>query len=263
MPSADSDLIQRAVTGILFLLVMVSSILISFWTAWAIFGLIVVLGSLEMAQLLSLIKKWGYAIINLLIFIGCSLPELYSILPVPMFLVIGLMLNALVLRQNVSPMQSRSLGLLGTILIPLSFALLLSPVFSDTDRSGILFFFILLWTNDTMAYVSGRSLGKRPLAPRISPKKTWEGFLGGVLSSIILAILLSDLFEFGKGQAMIFGLLVSTFGTLGDLTESAIKRAVNVKDSGGLLPGHGGVLDRFDGVFLAAPIVWLFLRYWT
>jgi phosphatidate cytidylyltransferase len=121
-------------------------------------------------------------------------------------------------------------------------------------------YFILMWANDVFAYLSGTTFGKHKLMPRVSPKKTWEGLIGGALASIGAAYLVS-LFavEINYFHWIIVSIIIVTFGSLGDLTESLLKRQVGVKDSGSLLPGHGGILDRFDGVLLSAPFVLFYL----
>jgi len=121
-------------------------------------------------------------------------------------------------------------------------------------------FMILLWTNDTGAYLAGRSFGKRKLFERISPKKTWEGFVGGVLLAVVVALNLEKYFgALLTWQWVALAVIIGVFGTLGDLVESMLKRSLHVKDSGSILPGHGGLLDRFDGLLVAAPLVYLFL----
>lgn len=122
---------------------------------------------------------------------------------------------------------------------------------------------ILVWTTDTLAYFVGRAIGKRPLAPRISPKKTWEGTIGGAVSAVVAGVILKlTLLSFlAWPHVIIVALLCGTLGQLGDLAESKMKRSVGVKDSGALLPGHGGMLDRFDSMIVVAPAVYLYLRY--
>ncbi len=121
-------------------------------------------------------------------------------------------------------------------------------------------FLILLWTNDTGAYLAGRSFGKRKLFERISPKKTWEGFFGGLILAIVAAVNLEKYFgDLPLWQWISIAAIISIVGTLGDLVESMLKRSLHVKDSGNILPGHGGFLDRFDGLLLAAPMVYVFL----
>ena len=125
----------------------------------------------------------------------------------------------------------------------------------------VLAFFVGVWTNDTMAYVCGRLFGKHKLYPSVSPNKTVEGFVGGVIFSG-LALSLFGYFNGGFNfKITALGLLIGMSSTMGDLFESFLKRHFNVKDSGNILPGHGGILDRFDGVLFAAPISYLYLQF--
>jgi len=121
-------------------------------------------------------------------------------------------------------------------------------------------FFLLLWTYDTGAYLVGSLIGKHHLLERISPKKSWEGFFGGLVLTLIVAWLLSGwLGVVDRAGWMIIAVIVSVAGTIGDLLESMLKRSLGLKDSGTILPGHGGLLDRFDSVVVAFPVVYLFL----
>jgi len=118
----------------------------------------------------------------------------------------------------------------------------------------------MLWANDTGAYLSGRSFGKHKLFERISPNKTWEGFIGGILLAVVIALNLEHYFgALSKWEWVTMAVIIGVFGTLGDLVESMLKRSLGVKDSGNILPGHGGLLDRFDGLLMAAPLVFFFL----
>jgi len=124
----------------------------------------------------------------------------------------------------------------------------------------IIGFFLLIWANDTGAYLTGMSLGRHKLLERISPKKTWEGFIGGMLIAAIVAWFLSDwLGVVDKIHWVIISLIISVTGTYGDLIESMLKRSTGVKDSGTIMPGHGGFLDRFDSAVVSFPLVYLFI----
>ncbi len=124
-----------------------------------------------------------------------------------------------------------------------------------------LFIFLFIWLNDTGAYLVGTTFGKRRMFPRVSPLKSWEGFAGGLVIAWIAALTLAYFYPVVSGYHwMTFATIIVVFGTWGDLVESLIKRTYGVKDSGTLLPGHGGVLDRFDSMMLATPVIWLYLR---
>lgn len=121
-------------------------------------------------------------------------------------------------------------------------------------------FFLLVWSNDTGAYLTGMAIGRHKLFERISPKKTWEGFFGGIIIAALVAWFLSGwLGIVGRNEWLIIALIISVAGTYGDLVESMLKRSNGVKDSGSILPGHGGFLDRFDSTILAFPVVYLFI----
>jgi phosphatidate cytidylyltransferase len=125
---------------------------------------------------------------------------------------------------------------------------------------------ILIWTNDTFAYVVGKSLGKNKLFPKVSPKKTIEGFIGGMFFAVISSYLLANFFLEAKIIYiwLIIAIIVSVFSTLGDLIESKFKRVAGIKDSGSIMPGHGGILDRLDSIIYVVPFINLFyliLRY--
>ena len=124
----------------------------------------------------------------------------------------------------------------------------------------ILGFFIMLWTNDTGAYLAGRFFGKHKLFERISPKKTWEGSFGGGLLTLAAAYILSLFFtNLDLTNWIVISILVAIFGGLGDLVESMLKRSLNIKDSGNILPGHGGILDRFDGLLISITFIYSYL----
>lgn len=121
-------------------------------------------------------------------------------------------------------------------------------------------FFLILWANDTGAYLSGVTIGRHRLMERISPKKSWEGFFGGLIMSVFGAWLLSGWFGvIDSTRWIISAIIISVSGTFGDLIESMLKRSTGVKDSGSIMPGHGGFLDRFDSALLSFPILYLFI----
>ena len=146
--------------------------------------------------------------------------------------------------------------------LPFGFALGL-PKFSTLDPSKpftleVFMLFVLIWSSDTFAYLTGKFFGKHKMAPRISPKKTWEGFAGGVVLTLVLGFFVEQYFPELRGNWMIVGFLVSVFAPLGDLVESQLKRSFAVKDSGNIIPGHGGILDRLDSFIICAPVIYLY-----
>ena len=167
--------------------------------------------------------------------------------------------------RSPTPFQNVGFIVLGMVYIGAPFALLDFIAFHNGQFYSKTVFGLLLlsWTNDTGAYLVGSQFGKRPLHKRISPKKTWEGTMGGVFCTFLIAVILCfTLDELQLKDWMVLAAIVAIFGTVGDLVESMLKRSVGVKDSGGLLPGHGGVLDRFDAFifllpFAAAYLLWI------
>lgn len=148
------------------------------------------------------------------------------------------------------------------IALPFGFALGLPSwdfnSYNEAMGTEISMLFILIWSSDTFAYITGRFFGKHKMAPKISPKKTWEGFAGGVILTLVLSFFVEQYNPNLRGNWMIIGFLISIFAPLGDLVESQLKRIFGVKDSGNIIPGHGGVLDRLDSFIICAPIVYLY-----
>lgn len=144
--------------------------------------------------------------------------------------------------------------------LPFCFALGLPKYskYADTFSHEVFFLFVLIWSSDTFAYLVGKFFGKHKMAPKVSPKKTWEGYIGGVVLTLIIGFLIEKFGPNLRGNWMIVGFLVATFAPLGDLVESQLKRNFGVKDSGNILPGHGGVLDRLDSFIISAPVVYLY-----
>jgi len=141
------------------------------------------------------------------------------------------------------------------------FLILIAHFHEEYNPYILLGTFILVWTNDTFAFLVGKKFGKQKLFEKISPKKTVEGFLGGLFFSCIASYFIATFAQtLSFTSWLVLSIIISVFGTLGDLIESKFKRQANVKDSGAIMPGHGGLLDRLDSIVLAAPFIYLFLR---
>jgi phosphatidate cytidylyltransferase len=198
------------------------------------------------------------------------IPSVYFLILIP---VLVIMMVAELYRKTDKPFDSLAHTLFGVVYTALPFSIFPFAAFgraglhSILPHEGISFspgiiigFFLLIWANDTGAYLSGMSLGRHKLFERISPKKTWEGFFGGMIIAAAIAWLLSGwLGIVSSWQWVVIALIVTISGTYGDLIESMLKRSTGVKDSGTILPGHGGFLDRFDSALVAFPLVYLFL----
>lgn len=146
------------------------------------------------------------------------------------------------------------------VALPFSFALGL-PKYSSIENTfslEVIFLFLLIWSSDTFAYLVGKFFGKHKMAPKISPKKTWEGYIGGVVLTLVLSYFVEQYQPQLRGNWMVVGFLIAAFAPLGDLVESQLKRNFGVKDSGNIIPGHGGVLDRLDSFLICVPVVYLY-----
>ncbi len=260
-----NNFVQRTLTGILFVGAVAGSIFLHPIAFFLVCLLVAVLGILELGRLLE--SKYGNLNIAASLLLGLSFQILVFLDTqgiigrtwyVTLMPLIWLPFVYELFKGGENPFQRIALSLMIPVYIslPLSFLYLTGCIHGGFDASILLGFFILVWSNDSGAYLVGVSIGKHKLFERISPKKTWEGFIGGIVFTIIAAIIIFNI----TGIASLYvwvaaGLVVSIFGTIGDLVESMLKRNVGMKDSGAILPGHGGILDRFDAVLFAAPMV--------
>ncbi len=184
------------------------------------------------------------------------------LLPAVMLLVFAVFIAEL-FRKKEKPLENIAVTVCGIVYIALPLSLLClipSGIFEATGTPGynpwmLLCYIFIIWANDIGAYLAGVSFGKHKMFPRVSPKKSWEGFAGGIVAAVGIAVLCGWL----RGENMPFwaglGLTAAGFGVLGDLVESLVKRSIGVKDSGAIMPGHGGWLDRFDSLLVATPFV--------
>jgi len=146
------------------------------------------------------------------------------------------------------------------VALPFSYIVRLDEI-EPVGRQLVLFTLVLVWAGDMLAYFVGKSLGRVPMAPALSPQKTWEGAMGNVLASLIVAVLFARWMQTDVLTLLVIAGVANIAGQAGDLIESAYKRGAAVKDSGGLLPGHGGMLDRIDSLILATPAVWILYQW--
>jgi phosphatidate cytidylyltransferase len=196
------------------------------------------------------------------------LDEYVPVEPVLLGVIVLLFLDAIRVGPEGKPLSRAGSTLVGIVYPALFLSYLpeirdgLETSLGSADAFGLtLMLFVLIWICDTAAYYTGRALGKTPLAPSISPNKTWEGSFGGISGAIAGAAAARVLFFpfLTWTDVIVFGLIAGVIGQVGDLVESAMKRSADVKDSGTLLPGHGGILDRFDSIIMATPVYYLYL----
>lgn len=259
----------RSITGLLFVIVMVASMLLG---AYIFASFYVLLSLFCLTEFLSLIKKasikpqktWAY-LAAVIIFSAIILPHFVSFNPKWSFLLIPVLLGffiAELYQKSKHPFNNIAFSFLSVIYAVLPFVAFFSIAFISGAYNFhlALGFFMMLWANDTGAYLFGIKFGKHRLFERHSPKKSWEGFFGGIFTSVLVAYIISHFYQdYALIHWIIMALIISCFGTLGDLVESMFKRSIDVKDSGSILPGHGGLLDRFDGLLLSAPLVFVYL----
>jgi phosphatidate cytidylyltransferase len=166
-------------------------------------------------------------------------------------------------RKQLNPVGNWAGFILGQVFVALPFALL-NYIFLLTNFNPVILLslFVIIWVNDTFAYLSGIVLGKHKMFERISPKKSWEGLIGGALSALAAGYVFSIFVpELTLVQWLVFSQIIITFGTFGDLNESLLKRTAGVKDTGKIMPGHGGLLDRFDSMLLVIPAALVYLLF--
>lgn len=274
-------LLKRAFTAIVFVIVMLGGL---FGGRYSFIGLFALITALCLWEFLGLVlhneakkdfyRKFIGLGLGIMPFILASIVQLNFIPDRESFIVMAALLFSPFVflcfvfelyTQSEKPFMNIAYLVLGLFYIGIPFALLDFIAFSGEYFYATTVFGLLLmtWTNDTMAYFIGSQLGKTPLFPRISPKKTWEGTMGGVAVTFLVAYILSIyITDLNLMNWMVLAIIIAIFGSLGDLVESMLKRSHQIKDSGSLLPGHGGLLDRFDGFifmlpFAAAYLLWV------
>ena len=290
----------RALSAIVFVLIMLAGLLINSWSYFALFLLIQIGCLYEYQKLMRVIfpsyqqiskmHQWGVLVVGL--FMMTSLAPTDIILPAailqklpPAYQGIGLrwiglkaMPVALVLMlvadvfTRKADIRNISISFFGFIYISISLSLFyamrgmflnsaMSMFFPNIELMVPILVIVTVWVNDTMAYIVGSFIGRTPISP-ISPKKTWEGTIAGViLSVVILSTVAGQFIPISTKYLYMITIVASVMGNLGDLFESKLKRLAGVKDSGSMMPGHGGFLDRFDSILFAGPFVWILLQF--
>lgn len=275
---------QRAISAFFFVIIVVGGIFGGYLPFLALFGVVTAGSAWELMKLsfgpqtdhLAFRKSAGTVLATLPFFItgvhflypGLGIlstqhhPWLLTVLVLLPFYALW-MVELLLASER--PFTNIGHFLLGLVYVGIPLALLVDIAMPNDQYAPLRVFGILVlnWMNDTFAYLTGSMIGKTPFFPRISPKKTWEGTLGGIVCTVLIAWGVSHyLTVYTPVQWVAIAACVAVFGTIGDLIESMLKRSVGVKDSGNIMPGHGGFLDRFDSFVFLLPFVWLVLRIW-
>ncbi|AYN00574.1 phosphatidate cytidylyltransferase [Chryseobacterium sp. 3008163] len=282
----DKNLIQRTISGIVYIAVIIlcttplgaqlldqisPGLVKQQYLYYGLITFLLLVGTWECIKIMKFgdgYEKWVVLPIVLLIFYMFSkryfYHDFYFNFRLTEILALALVVIAVVtLFKFTSELYFDSGKLIFTVIyvaLPFSFALGL-PKYSSYDSNfslEVIFLFILIWSSDTFAYLVGKFFGKHKMAPKISPKKTWEGYAGGVVLTLVLSYFVEMYQPQLRGNWMVVGFLIAAFAPLGDLVESQLKRTFGVKDSGNIIPGHGGVLDRLDSFLICVPVVYLY-----
>ncbi|MEM9391741.1 MAG: phosphatidate cytidylyltransferase [Bacteroidota bacterium] len=266
-----SNLKQRIIAAVLGALVILGSVYYSQWSYFAIFLLISVITQLEFYKNVGLdgmipLKTFGTfcgaLIFTLSFFIESALLDskfYYAVFPIAACVYMIYLYR----KKSVKPFRGIAFTFLGIVYVAIPFALINIIAFHIGKYNGglIIGSMLILWASDTGAYFAGVRFGKRKLFKRVSPKKSWEGSVGGLILAMAMTYAVSYFsITLPLKDWLIIGLIIVIMGTYGDLVESLFKRSIEIKDSGSLIPGHGGFMDRFDGLLLAAPFIIAYLK---
>ncbi len=270
------NIVIRALSGSVYVALIVASILLldnSPIAFLCVFGLLIVLGIKEIYNMTGhgANQSWLVTLVDMLggvgLFVafyfhstGQGLPAM-RLLPIAGYLVLRCIIQLYRPSQNAVQSLERSFFALGYVALPIA---LLNSIVSLSAPRLLLALFVFIWVNDTGAFLAGSAFGKHRLFERISPKKSWEGFVGGLVACVLVALATNrwcnEFFEVPELSTWVaLSVLTSVMATFGDLVESLLKRTEGVKDSGHLIPGHGGVLDRIDSLLLVSPAALIFL----
>jgi phosphatidate cytidylyltransferase len=264
------ELFQRGISGAVYVMLLIGSL----YAREALVALLVLFGIISLAELSKLIKLKSFVqyILFILIFGGFCYLCLYNKNlsggdeAIQTLLVITIFVNLILIKDLFAtkriPLFESKRFIVTTFYLTSGFVFLLLISNYQNQFTPLLLLggFILIWVNDSAAYFVGKNFGKQKLFPSVSPKKTVEGFLGGLFFACISSFFIATYTEtLSSTSWLILAIIVSVFGTLGDLIESKFKRQAGVKDSGAIMPGHGGLLDRLDSIIFVAPFIYLFL----
>lgn len=273
------DLLVRTISALAFGALFVGALFWSKWSIGVVFALIIVVGLVEFYHLcrktgsdpmttmgvasslaffgiaFTLFQQWGTPVSDLTARIVFGL-ALYLMLIIPALFICELW------RKSTTPIANVATTIMGVVYVAVPMSMLLfipQLLVGSFSAKALLAYLFIIWANDVFAYLVGVTCGKHRLCERISPKKSWEGFIGGLVGAVGVAMLAGYLFEGNLCVWGVLGVIVALTGVAGDLIESLMKRSADVKDSGKLMPGHGGILDRFDALFISVPFAFAYL----
>jgi phosphatidate cytidylyltransferase len=260
------NLLTRTISGLVFIGIMVGCLLGGVIPYACLLIFLTVVMMYEFYTMTLGCKHWLQKIAGIalgVILLGASFTLPAAILFALLIVFVLLLLIAQLYQKDEKPFQTVAYTLLGVLYIAVP--LLLLNLLGLGNRPALLGLFIILWSSDVGAYVFGMLFGqkgKHKLFPSVSPKKSWEGFIGGLLIAVATGYVLfvTGMLPYGLLHVLTMSLLIAVFGVFGDLVESMLKRSAGVKDSGRIMPGHGGLLDRFDAALFAIPITLLYMK---
>ncbi len=272
MESKIKNLAVRAASGVVLAIVVMGALIYSQWT-FGLLLLVITLGGVSEFYRMSSYKGIDpQQIVGL-----CSAVAIFGFgfdfffnqsqfniaIVLFMSLIVPLMFVVELFKGGDRPLSNVGTTVLALIYVAAPMAMLAGvPLLlsgGEWNPLTMIFYILIIWSNDTFAYLVGVPFGKHRLNERISPKKSWEGFFGGIIGAILMSVFAAYYLESSYVMWVGVGVVTSTIGCLGDLVESMFKRTCGVKDSGSILPGHGGWLDRFDGLIFSAPFVFVYL----
>ena len=260
------NLTTRSISGLVYAIIFISGILFS---AESYVGLIAIFSAIcvfEFSRILATKNKIIYLLLASSIYLSTIKTPFYFNIFLISFSLIGV-IGLLYYLISTKPIKTATLIQkiflhIIYLILPFYFLIKLPFIANQYHPNIIIYIILLIWTNDSFAFLVGKNFGKHKLFEAVSPKKTIEGFLGGLFFAVLLAFLIGTYTnQFSILNWIIIAIIVGVFGSLGDLVESKFKRQANIKDSGTIMPGHGGLLDRLDSLFFLAPFVYLYLHY--
>lgn len=262
-----SSFVQRGISGLVYVILFIGSVLYSsesFVTLTGVFGLICIR---EFSRMIGSIAYVAYLVfISLIVYFALKEESIDGVLVLLALSLTGSLQVLLYLFSKNMTIPKRLFFkedlTIRYLVLSLGFLMFLPFSRGTYEPYIIIYILVMIWSNDSFAYLVGKNFGKRKLYESVSPKKTIEGFIGGVVFTVVAAVVISNYSDlFSRIHWIILAVLVSTLGTLGDLIESRFKREAKIKDSGNIMPGHGGMMDRLDSLLFVAPFVYLYIYF--
>ena len=260
------NLLRRSFSGIIYVLIFISAILYSKESYTVLITLFGFLCIWEFSRMIALKNYAAYLFFAIALFAMIKVQYSFGVLVILFITILSslYLIYQLFSKREIKFSNDRlKLGIsIRYVIFSMCFLVLL-PFYENSFHPYLMISILsIIWVNDSFAFLIGKNFGTHKLFPSVSPKKTIEGFIGGLIFTLLASLFISKFnLDFSMLNWLIIGVIVSTLGTVGDLVESKFKRQANIKDSGNIMPGHGGILDRLDSLLFAAPFVYLYINY--